>query len=69
MCVRVFSIGVFFGDSEESQDSEKRDGLSLFQSTISTHSRTFRHLFVILHLTLLPSTLNCIACNYQTATQ
>ena len=44
-------------------------GPSLFHSTTSTRSRTFRHLFATLHVRWLSHIFNCTACIYQTATR
>ena len=42
---------------------------SLFLSTTSTRSRTFRHLFATLHVRWLPRFCNRIVCNNQSATR
>ena len=44
-------------------------GPSLFHSTTSTRSRTFRHLFATLHVRWLSHIFNCNACIYQAATR
>ena len=45
----------------------KGGGHLLFQSTTSTHSRTFRHLFTTLHVRWLSHIFNRIVCIYQAA--
>ena len=44
-------------------------GPSLFHSTTSTRSRTFRHLFATLHVRWLSHIFNRTACIYQAATR
>ena len=44
-------------------------GSSLFLSTNSNRSQTFRHSFATLHLGRIICTFTRIACNYQTAAQ
>ena len=41
-------------------------GSSLFLSTVSTRSRTYRNLFVVLQLRWIPSMFNFSECNYHT---
>ena len=65
----MFSVRVFFHGHWQltGQQGKGRDHL-LFQSTTSTRSRTFRHLFATLHVRWLSHIFNRNACIYQTAT-
>ena len=64
-----FSIRVFFHRHWRLTGQQGKGGDHfLFHSTTSTRSRTFRHLFVTLHVTWLSRIFNRIACIYQTAT-
>ena len=63
-----FPIRVFFhGPWRLTGQQEKGGDHLLFQSITSTPSRTFRHLFVTLHMR--SSIFNRTACVYQTATR
>ena len=57
-----FLSGFPFTDTDDSQDSKGREGtfwdLFLFDSTTSTRSRTFRHLFATLHVRWLSNIFN-----------
>ena len=64
-----FSIRVFFhGHWRLTGQQGKGGDHFLFPSTTSTRSRTFRHLFVILHVKCLSHIFNRNACIYQAAT-
>ena len=67
-----FSLSEFsFTDTDDRLTGQqgKGGGHLLFHSTTSTHSRTFRHLFAILHVRWLSHIFNRNACIYQTATR
>ena len=65
-----FSIRVFFhGHWQFTGQQGKGGDHLLFHSTTSTRSRTFRHLFITLHLRLLSHIFNRNACIYQNATR
>ena len=53
-----FLLGFSFTDTDDSQDKRGRKGtIFLFHSTTSTRSRTFRHLFVTLHMRYICQTV------------
>ena len=58
-----------FTHTNNARNAGDGNGASLFLSTTSTHSRTFRHLFAGLQLTWLPRILDFSTCNYQAVTQ
>ena len=62
-----FSVRLFFQTLAIQRAAREERGPSLFISTISTRSRTFRHLFVNLHVRWLSCNFNRTACNYRTA--
>ena len=65
-----FSIRVFFHRHLQLTGQQGKGGDHLlFHSTISTCSRTFRHLFATLHVRWLSHIFNCNAFIYQTATR
>ena len=65
-----FSISVFFRGHWRLRGQQGKGGdRLLFHSTISTRSRTFRHLFATLHVRWLSHIFNRTACIYQTATR
>ena len=65
-----FSIRVFFdGQWRLTGQQGKGGGPSLFYSITSTRSRTFRHLFVTLHVKWISHIFNRTACIYQTTTR
>ena len=63
-----FLSGFPFTDTDDSQDSRRREENILFHSTTSASSWTFRHLFATLHGRWLSHIFSCTACIYQTAT-
>ena len=65
-----FSIRVFFHWHGQltGQQGKGVDHL-LFHSTTSTRTRTFRHIFAILHVRWLSHIFNCNACSYLSATR
>ena len=68
--IYIFSIRVFFhGHWQLTGQQGKGGDHLLFHSTISTRSRTFKHLFATLHVKWLSHIFNCNACIYQTATR
>ena len=68
--LHFFSIKVFFhGDWRLTGQQAKGGDHLLFHSTTSNRSRTFRHLFAILHVRWLSHIFNRNACVYQTATR
>ena len=65
-----FLSGFFFhGHWKLTGQQGKGENHLLFHSTTSTWSRTFRHLFLTLHVRWLPHISYRTACTYQTATQ
>ena len=65
-----FSIRVFFhGHWRLTEQQGKVGGHLLFQSTTSTRSRIFRHLFATLHVRWLSYIFNRTACIYQAVTR
>ena len=67
--LNLFPSGFSFTDTDDLQNSRRREEPSLFLSTICAHSRTLRHLFATLHVRWLPQNFIFIIYNYQTATQ
>ena len=64
------SIRVFFHGLQQPTGQQGKGGDHLsFHSTISTRSRTFKHLFATLHVRWLSHIFNRNACIYQTATR
>ena len=68
--LHFFSIKVFFHEDWRLAGQQAKGGDHLlFHSITSTRSRTFRHLFAILHVRWLSHIFNRNACVYQTATR
>ena len=65
-----FSISVFLhGHWRLTGQQRKGEEYTLFHSTTSTLSRTFRHLFATFHVRWLSHIFDRIACIYHTATR
>ena len=65
-----FYIRIFFRRHQQLTGQQGKGGDHfLFHSTTSTHSQTFRHLFVTLHVRWLSHIFNHNVCIYHTATQ
>ena len=67
--LNFFTSGFSFTDTDNSQDSRRREETILFHSTTSTRSRAFRNLFATLHVRWVSHIFNHNACIYQSATQ
>ena len=66
----IFSTrNLFHRHSQFTGQQGKGGDCLLFPSTTSNRSRTFKHLFLTLHLRWLSSMFNHNACIYQTATR
>ena len=64
-----FLSGFSIRDTNDSRVAGEGRGRSLFLSTTSTRSRTFRHLFAPLHVEWLLRIFNRTVFYYQTASQ